>query len=466
MAGQAIAMKNGGISFWYADMGGVPAKRPGLEGDASADICIIGAGFTGLWTAYYLKQADPGLSVVVLEQEFAGFGASGRNGGWCSGEFGWSREKYLRTGSRDAVIALERAVRESVAEVLRVARAEAIEADIVETDCLTYACSPAQWQRLQDDYAEALAWQVPAARHSLLDASAARARIQVPGVIGALATHGVARVQPARLVRGLAAAVERLGVRIYEGTKVTRIAKGEVQTGRGTVRAARILRATEGFTAALPGHRREWIPLNSAIVVTEPLPDALWEQIGWQGRELLGDASHAYCYAQRTRENRIAMGGRGVPYRFGSATDSEGQTQQATIEQLKAILYRMLPQTRGLRLDHAWCGVMGTPRDWCMTAGLDRKTGIGWAGGYVGNGVATSNLSGRTLADLALGRDSELVHLPWVDRRPRNWEPEPLRWLGVHGMYHLYHMADRREAASGGQRSSRLAALANRITGR
>ncbi|TKD12947.1 FAD-binding oxidoreductase, partial [Rhodobacter capsulatus] len=322
-----------------------------------------------------------GLSIAVVEKDFAGFGASGRNGGWCSGDFSWSRAKYLATGTRAGVIAFERQLRETVAEVIRVCAAEGIEADILETDCLTYACTPAQVQRLRDTLAEERAWDIGPERVELIEGAEAAARIRVPGALAALVTHGVARVQPAKLVRGLAAAVERKGVRIYEQTCVTRIAPGRVTTDRGTVTAHRIVRATEGFTHGIAGNEREWIPLNSAIVVTEPLPAALWDEIGWQGAELLADASHAYCYAQRTREGRIAMGGRGVPYRFGSRTDLRGQTQPETIEKLKTILYRMLPQTRGLRLDHAWCGVLGVPRDWCATAGLDRQTGIGWAGG-------------------------------------------------------------------------------------
>ncbi|ETD84151.1 NAD(P)/FAD-dependent oxidoreductase [Rhodobacter capsulatus] len=457
---------NGQVSFWFADIGGLPPRRAPLPGDLAVDVCIIGAGFTGLWSAYYLKQLAPSLSIAVLERDFAGFGASGRNGGWCSGEFGWSRAKYLQGGSRAGVIALERQLRDSVAEILRVCSAEAIAADIVKTDCLTFARNPAQLQRLRDTLAEERAWEIGPDRVELLDAAAAAARIRVPGVLGALVTHGVARVQPAKLVRGLAAAVERLGVTIYEDTCVTGLAPGRVTTARGTVRAPRILRATEGFTHGIPGQEREWLPLNSAMVVTEPLPAALWEEIGWTGAELFGDAAHAYCYAQRTREGRIAMGGRGVPYRFASRTDRNGQTQAATIAKLTEILYRMLPQVRGLRLDHAWCGVLGVPRDWCATVGLDPATGIGWAGGYVGLGVSTANLAGRTLADLVLGRDTDRTGLPWVNRHPRKWEPEPLRWLGVHGMYQLYALADRQEAAGGDPRTSPLARLANRLTGR
>ena len=458
--------KNGGVSFWYADMGGVPGYRAPLPGDMDVDVCIVGAGFTGLWTAYYLKQAQPALSIAVIEKEFAGFGASGRNGGWCSGNFAWSRDKYLSSGTRDAIIDFERQLRGTVDEVIRVCEVEGIDADIRRTDCLTFACSPAQMQRLRDEHESDMAWQVPPERSQLIGSAEAASRIRIKDVQGALVVGGVARVQPAKLVRGLAETVERLGVRIYEQTTVTGIAKGRVSTNRGTVTAHRIVRATEGFTHGIPGNEREWLPMNSAIVVTEPLPDALWDEIGWTGHELFGDASHAYCYAQRTRENRIAMGGRGVPYRFGSRTDVNGQTQAETVEKLKGILYRLLPQTQGLRLDHAWCGVLGVPRDWCTTAGLDPATGIGWAGGYVGLGVSTSNFSGQTLADLVLDKQTERTNLPWVNRKPRKWEVEPFRWLGVHGMYWLYHLADRREAARGGRATSRLATLANRITGR
>lgn len=456
---------NGNVSFWYADIGGVPACRAPLPGDRSADVCVVGGGFTGLWTAYYLKQARPDISIVIIEKEFAGFGASGRNGGWLSGGFGWSREKYAATASRGAVTDMETAMHGTVNEVIGVTEREGIDADIRRADTLTVATNRPQLERIKADYETALAWNVPRERVSLIGREEMRARINVDKALGGFVHHGTARVQPAKLVRGLAAVVERLGVPIFEQTEVTRIDKGAVTTTRGTVRAPITVRATEGFTAGIPGFERLWIPMNSAILMTEPLSDALWAEIGWNGYELLGDASHAYCYAQRTREGRIAMGGRGVPYRYGSRTDMRGRTQQETIDQLYAILRRVLPQTRDLRMDHAWCGVLGVPRDWCTTVGLDRKSGIAWAGGYVGLGVSSSNLSGRTLADLILDEDTPLTRLPWVNRSVREWEPEPLRWLGIHSMYHLYHMADRREAA-GLEHTSRIATLANRITGR
>ncbi|MCD1262398.1 FAD-dependent oxidoreductase [Shinella sumterensis] len=455
---------NGNISFWYADIGGLPQKRSPLPGDRTADVCIIGAGYTGLWTAYYLKKANPSLDIVVVEREFAGFGASGRNGGWLSGGFGWSREKYLKTSTRGAVVDMQRAMAGTVDEVIRVAETEGIDADILRADNLTVATNQPQLDRAREEYQFYLDWEMPPEQIEMLSAEEAARRIRIANVKGGFVIRDMARVQPAKLVRGLAAVVERLGVPIFEGTAVTAFEKGRVTTDRGTVLAPVIIRATEGFTAGLPGEERTWLPLNSAQIVTEPVPDALWEQIGWEGHELLGDAAHAYCYAQRTREGRITMGGRGVPYRFGSKTDINGQTQQATIEALHAILTRLLPQTKSLRIDHAWCGVLGVPRDWCTTAGFDRQTGIGWAGGYVGLGVSSSNLAGRTLADLVLGRETALTGLPWVNRTVRKWEPEPFRWLGVHSMYQLYRIADEREFAGLAQ-TSRLAAIADAITG-
>jgi glycine/D-amino acid oxidase-like deaminating enzyme len=458
------ATVNGDISFWYADLGGLPGYRAALPGDMTADVCIVGAGYTGLWTAYYLKKSDPSLRIVVVEREFAGFGASGRNGGWLSGGFSWSRAKYLRTSSRADVIRMERAMAGTVDEVCAVAAEEGIDADIRRVDNLQVATNKAQLERLQAAYRDDLDWEIPPDEISLLGAEETAKRIAIRNVRGGFVSHGMARVQPAKLVRGLAAAVERLGVAIHERTAVLGIGKGKVTTDKGVIRSPIIVRATEGFTAGLSGYERTWLPLNSAQIVTEPLPESLWREIGWEGHELLGDMAHAYCYAQRTREGRITMGGRGVPYRFGSATDERGRTQGATIAQLKAILYRLLPQTRSLRIDHAWCGVLGVPRDWCTTVGLDRQTGIGWAGGYVGLGVSTSNLSGRTLRDLILGHATPLVTLPWVNHAVKPWEPEPLRWLGVHAMYQLYRIADEREAA-GLDHTSRLAAIADRLTG-
>lgn len=452
----------GDVSFWYADIG-LPERRPPLGGDVTVDVCIIGAGYTGLWTAYYLKQAAPDLNILVVEKEFAGFGASGRNGGRLSGGFAWNHARYAARSGPESVKDMVRAMNATVDEVIRVAEAEGIDADIRRTDELMVATTPAQMVRARAEVAHRHAWAET--RVHMIGADDLSARIRIPNALGAMVVQGVARVQPAKLVRGLAMAVERLGVTIAEGTSALTLGAGVVETDQGTVKARHILRCTEGFTATLPGLKRDWLPMNSAQIVTDPLPDDVWQEIGWQAEEILGDFANAYCYCQRTREGRITVGARGTPYKFGSRLDANGAPDGATIARLTEILNRHFPAARGVGISHGWCGVLGVPRDWCATVGHDPATGMGWAGGYVGVGVSTSNLSGRTLADLVLGRDTALTRLPWVNHRVRRWEPEPLRWLGVHGLYALLVAADRREALTGGP-PSRIARLANKVMGR
>jgi glycine/D-amino acid oxidase-like deaminating enzyme len=460
-------LRNGGVSFWYAGTG-LPEPRPALPGPAEVDVCVVGGGFTGLWTAYYLKKADPSLRVAVLERRFCGYGASGRNGGWLYNGFA-GRGAFARRYGREQAQAMQRAMNGSVDEVARAAAAEGIDADLVRGGVLEVARTPAQLARLESFVAEEQAFGET--DRVLLSAGQAAERVRVAGALGGTWTPHGARLQPAKLVRGLARAVVELGVTVHESTQVTAIlpAAGGVParaaTPVGEVRAEFVLRATEGFTAGLRGERRTWLPMNSAMIVTEPLPAAFWAATGWEGRETLGDFAHAYMYAQRTADDRIALGGRGVPYRFGSRTDTDGGTQRRTVRQLREILARFFPGAAEARIEQAWAGVLGVPRDWCSTVELDRSSGLGWAGGYVGSGVTTSNLAGRTLRDLVLGRSTELTALPWVGHTVRRWEVEPLRWLGVHGLYAAYHAADRREAG-GRATTSPLARMADAVSGR
>ena len=301
--------KIGDISFWYADIGLPKTRRKALAGDTAVDVAIIGAGYTGLWSAYYLKKADPSLNILVIEKEFAGFGASGRNGGWLSGGVAWNHARYAADKGEGPVRQMVQAMNGTVAEVIRVATEEGIEADILPTDELMVATNPAQLERMKAEVAHRRHWGEES-RTFEIGAEEARARVNVPGILGGMIVTDVARVQPAKLLRGLAEVVERLGVQIVEGTTVTGFSPGVVQTDCGTVKARFILRATEGFTANLPGHEREWLPLNSAQIATEPLPPHVWDEIGWQKHEIFGDFNNAYCYCQRTREGRITVGAR------------------------------------------------------------------------------------------------------------------------------------------------------------
>ncbi|MGW1609179.1 NAD(P)/FAD-dependent oxidoreductase [Streptomyces sp. NPDC002285] len=458
---------NGAISFWYAH-DGLPAVREPLAGDTSADVVIVGGGYTGLWTAYYLKKAVPFLRITVLEQKFCGYGASGRNGGWLYNGIA-GRDRYAKLHGHEAAVRLQRAMNDTVDEVVRAAAEEGIDADIHKGGVLEVARTPAQLARLKEFHAHELSYGEK--DRELYGARETAERIRVADAVGSTWTPHGARLHPVKLVKGLAAAVEALGVTIHELTPVTEIRPKHAVTPYGTVRAPYVLRCTEGFTAGLKGQRRTWLPMNSSMFATEPLSQEQWESVGWAGLETLGDMAHAYMYAQRTADGRIALGGRGVPYRFGSRTDNDGRTQPETIEALREVLVGFFPALAGVRIEHAWSGVLGVPRDWCATVTLDRSTGIGWAGGYVGSGVATANLAARTLRDLVQldsgqGLQTELIDLPWVGHKVRKWEPEPLRWLGVQGLYATYRAADRRERLSGAGESSRLARVADRVAGR
>ncbi|MFF5101645.1 NAD(P)/FAD-dependent oxidoreductase [Streptomyces sp. NPDC000134] len=463
MSSSTSGVVNGGISFWYADDGLPPVREP-LAGDRSADVVIVGGGYTGLWTAYYLKRADPSLRITVLEQKFCGYGASGRNGGWLyNGVAG--RDRYAKLHGRDAAARLQRAMNDTVDEVIRAAGAEGIDADLHKGGVLEVARTPAQLARLRAFHAAERAFGET--DRELYGARETAGLIRVADAVGATWTPHGARLHPAKLAKGLAAAVERLGVTLHESTPVTEIRPGHAVTPYGTVRAPCVLRCTEGFTASLKGQRRAWLPMNSSMIVTEPLGDARWEEIGWADRQTLGDMAHAYMYAQRTADGRIALGGRGVPYRYGSRTDDDGTTHPATVTALRHVLTDFFPSLAGVRIAHAWSGVLGVPRDWCATVALDPATGLGLAGGYVGSGVATANLAARTLRDLVLRQGpTELTTLPWTGHHVRPWEPEPLRWLGVHALYAAYRAADHQEATTYRPTTSPLARLADAIAGR
>jgi glycine/D-amino acid oxidase-like deaminating enzyme len=434
------------LSLWHDSVDTDWTPRPALSGDIEADVAIVGAGFTGLWTAHYLAEADPSLRIVVLEAETAGYGASGRNGGWCSALFAASLGTLASMKDRDAALAQHRAMRETVDEVVRVAAAEGIDADIAKGGTISLARSRAQLRRARAEVADARAWDRDEDDVRLLDRAEARSVLRGSRTIGATYTPDCAAIHPARLVRGLADAVERRGVTIHEQTPVRSIAPGRAHTGVGDVRARTILRATEGYTATLKGEDRTMVPVYSLIIATEPLSAATWDEIGLARRETFSDHRHLIIYGQRTADDRLVFGGRGAPYHFGSRIRPEFDRDQKVFAQLYATLVDLFPVLEGTRVTHAWSGALGIPRDWCASVGLDRESGLAWAGGYVGDGVSTTNLAGRTLRDLVLGHETELTALPWVGHRSPRWEPEPWRWLGINTGLRAMTLADAEES--------------------
>ena len=452
-----------GLSLWHETSGEDWTPRPGLSGDADVDVAIVGAGFSGLWTAYYLLRADPSLRVLVLEAEVAGFGASGRNGGWCSALFPTGEATLRRRAGAGPARELRLAMQGAVDEVGRVAAAEAIDADYVKGGTLVAARTDAQWARARADVAAARALGIGPPDLELLDAAEAGRRLGASSLRGATYTPHCARIHPAKLVRGLARAVERAGGRVVERTPVRSLAPGRAITDHGTVRADVVLRCTEGYTARMPGLRRAVTPVYSLMLATEPLPVEFWERAGLARRETFSDHRHLIIYGQRTADDRIAFGGRGAPYHFGSDVQPGYDRSMRVHAALHRTIREIFPSLGDARVTHTWGGPLGIARDWMSSVGLDRSSGLGWAGGYVGDGVGTANLAGRTLAELVLNRDTDRTRLPWVNHRSPSWEPEPLRWVGVNLGLRLATAADGEERLTG--RPARLGPLLGKLTG-
>ncbi|NMM29580.1 MAG: FAD-dependent oxidoreductase [Cellulomonas sp.] len=446
-----------GISLWFDQLAADPpaaatghdqlAPRPSLAGDTQGDVVVVGAGLTGLWTAYYLLEADPSLDVIVVEQEIAGLGASGRNDGWCSALFPTSPEGLARQHGRDAALAMRAAMRDTVVEVGGVAAAEEIECDFAYGGTVTLARTRPHLAHLS---AEAHGSELWGDEMHLHDAAGVAQHVVAEGAIGGSWTPDCARIQPARLVRGLAEVVTARGARLVERTRALRLSPRAVITDQGTVRARTVVRATEAWTSQLHGSRRDVVPVYSLMIATEPLSASFWADTGLARGQTFTDGRHLIVYGQRTSDDRIAFGGRGAPYHWGSEIRPGFDHDTRVTEHLRAARVDLFPGAAGARITHAWGGPLAIPRDWHPSVGYDEDTQMAWAGGYVADGVAASNLAGRTIADLVTGSNSPLVRLPWVGHRSPSWEPEPLRWAGV----------------TAGVRGAARADLEERLTGR
>ena len=450
-------------SYWLETAGDL-TPRPRLDGSTDADVAIVGAGYTGLWTAYYLLRRDPSLRVVVLEAEIAGFGASGRNGAWCSAHTNLSLDVLARRYGTAAAHAVQAAMNATVDEVGTVVREEGIDVGFTKGGVLHVARGKHQvpLARARLDASQRLGL---VDQYELLTWEEAAQRVRVSGVEAALFTRHGATFHPGRLVRGLAQVIERKGARLYEQTSVTSYMPGPpgpvAKTPFGDVRARVVVLAGESFLTRLRPLHRQLVPIYSLIVLSEPLPAATWAEIGWERRECLQSFRLTIDYLSRTEDGRILFGGRGAPYHFGSRIEDRFDRHPPTHDWLARMLGEWFPAARGAAITHRWGGAVAAPRDWTPTFSFDAGSGIASARGYTGQGVATSNLGGRTLADLILGRESELTRLPYVNHRSPNWEPEPFRWLGVRFVQASFARLDERTERTGRPATGRT--LAERI---
>jgi glycine/D-amino acid oxidase-like deaminating enzyme len=425
-------------SFWLETCDDDLTPRPSLEGSAKVDVAILGAGFTGLWTAYELLRREPTLKVTILEKEIAGFGASGRNGGWCAAGLQASPVLIERRFGREAMMALEDAIDGAVDEIERVCTSEGIDADYVKGGSLVVARGPNQLPQLEAHWASLVA-SGRAEHYERLDATGVAHRIRVNGALGGIFGAQYASIQPAKLVRALARAVERRGGTIHERTEVVAVEPGAgfgkprpaLTTASGKLHAETVVLAGEAYLTQFRPWHRALLPVYSLIVLTEPLSEDQWNTIGWQDRECLSSYRLTIDYLSRTSDGRILFGGRGAPYHFGSRVEPAFDRDERTHTMLRRLVNEWFPSIPGIAFTHAWGGPLGFPRDWLPTFSYDRQTGIASARGYTGHGVATSNLAGRVLADLITDARTPLTELPLVNHRSPNWEPEPFRWLGV-----------------------------------
>jgi glycine/D-amino acid oxidase-like deaminating enzyme len=441
------------ISFWHDTTPGGLAPRPALAAEHAVDVAIVGAGYTGLWTAFYLTALQPTLRVAIVEAETAGFGASGRNGGWVVGTLAGMGARLEEPGQREGCIALQRAMFDSVDEIGRVCEREAIDCHYAKGGNITVATEEAHRDLL---LAEVDYWREQGFGEQdveWLEPDACAMRLSPSSNFGGLFLAHCAAIHPARLARGLADVVERRGVTIYEHSPAVALEPGCVVTRNGRLRARTLVRATEAYTKSLRGHARTLLPLHSMMIATEPMPESTWKQIGLHRRETFADPRRTVIYGQRTADDRLAFGARGRYY-YGSGIRDRFGPDDAVFRHVQEVLETLFPIVRQHRITHRWGGPLGVPRNWRPSVGIDRRAGLAWGGGYVGEGVAASNLAGRTLAELILESDSERTRLPLVAQPSRAWEPEPLRWLAVAGVLRVGESLDAAERK--GRRPPRL----------
>lgn len=427
-------------------MDDVIAIRPALSQDRDVDVVIVGAGYTGLWTAYFLQAADRSLRIALVDREHVGFGASGRNGGYCYDGFAAGPHRIEAMSDLDTARAWSATLRHAVDDIGQVIEDHAIDCDFEKSGTIEFLVNGGQEARARDDVARARRYGWSEAQLRMLSAAEAREVGRAANVRAGLWSALTAPIHPAKLVHGLARVVEDRGAAIYEGTAVSSLVPGRIVTPGGTIRAPIVVRATEGYTAELAGHKRTLAPLYSLMIATEPLSEDLWDSIGLANREAFGDLRHLVVYGQRTADGRIAFGGRGAPYDYGSQVRRNADFSARAFVPVRGALLELFPQLQDTKITHRWGGVLGVSRRWMPTVGLDPETGIAWGGGYVGAGITAAHLAGRTLADLITGTDTRLTRFPWVNHRVRRWEPEPLRWLGINAALRVMQYADETES--------------------
>ncbi len=418
-------MRHTRYGWWLEDAGPIEATSP-LESDTSADVVIVGGGYLGLWSAWQLKQLEPGLDVVVLDAGLAGHGPSGRNGGFVSTL--WDDLPGLRERAGDArAVEVCRASERGVQGIGDWCVATGVDAWYVSAPTMMAATSEAQlgdWTEL----VEACGAVGAPAEVELLSADEARRRCDSPLFLGAALLRTAANVHPARLSLGLRSQVLAAGVRLYERSPVRGLTRDAVaRTPLGSVRSGTAVLAVNSATASFPGYRLSLGVASSHMVVTEPVPDVI-EELGWTGGENIHDCRTLLCYFRTTRDGRIALGWGGGQMGFGGRRTGRLEVDPAATHHARDSLVRLFPQLRGRAVTHAWGGPIDVSPTHLPIFGSRGRVHHGF--GFTGNGVGPSYLGGEILARLALDRRDELTRLALVEPDRKLMPPEPFRWAG------------------------------------
>lgn len=440
--------------FWTSRFS--PEISDPVPDGTTADLVIVGGGFTGLWAAVQAKQDDPDADVLLLEAHHVGHGASGRNGGFLSESLthGHGHGVARWPGDFDRLVELGR---RNLAEIAKTVADHGIEADLRLVGKTTFALAE---HHLGELAGLAALHERLGDRVTLLDADAARADVRSATYLGGLRIHeSGGLVDPAALVFGLAALADRLGVRRFDQSPVVAVRRSgagiHLRTRSGTVRAGRVLIATNAFPSPLRRIRPWVLPVYDHVLVTEPLSDAQWASIGWAERQGLTDNGNQFHYYRPTADGRILWGGYDAIYHFGGRVDAAYEQRDATHELLARQFFETFPQLDGLRFTHRWGGVIDSTSRFTPIFGTAHGGRVAYAVGYTGLGVASSRFGARVALDLLRGEPSELTELAMVRRRGIPFPPEPVRWPVVALTRQQMIRAD----ANGGRRGAWLRLL-------
>ncbi|HEY9276268.1 MAG TPA: FAD-dependent oxidoreductase [Candidatus Nanopelagicaceae bacterium] len=402
-----------------------------LDSNLDFDVAIIGGGFSGLWTAFHLNELDPSLRIAIFEAREIGFGASGRNGGWASSEYPVSKKTLTRKIGTTSTERLFSALSQSIDEIGKFAKKYSPNSGFIKSGSLYFARNEGQLRRLRAK-PESGEWISKKSLEELI------------GINGALAGRfnpECATVHPYNLLQGLAKFLNKKRISIFTNSFATRV-DGGVLAKSFFISAPVVVQATEVYGKA----NRSFIPLYSLMVATEPLTKATWSEIGNAERFTFAENSHVINYAQRTIDNRLAIGGRGATSPFGSKLQDSREFNQRVHQRLIDLAKSWFPILENVEFTHKWGGAVAITRDWEPYLQFDRKSGFGKLGGYAGDGVTMSHLAGKIMAHEVLAKDSNLRNLHFVNKRIRNWEPEPIRFIGVNALIYLSTMSDREES--------------------